>query len=153
MAAALRAGDVSALELLSVAGPLVAHDDEAFHRAHIAWEYRSGQWVLLADERDRMLGWMSWYRVDDAIRDALRALDMAALATLGAPDSVLTAGRHVYFASLVVVPGAPDDVFIKLCQMATDLNLDAESVSWHHRYPDGRSRFVLRPGDWQSDVT
>lgn len=132
---------------LFLAGPAVAHDDADFHRAHIAWEFRSGQWVMLTDDRDRLLGWLSWYRVDDATLAALRELDLAALETRGPSERVLTGGPHLYLATVAVVPGAPADAFNLLCRMAARQNPSVESVSWHHRYPDGRSRFVQQSGD------
>lgn len=137
---------------LFLSGRLVADDDENFHRARIAWEWRSGQWVMLADARNRLLGWMSWYRVDAAALAAIREQDRAALVALGPAEETLTAGRHLHCATVAVVPGAPADAFIRLCQMGARLNAEAETVSWHRHSRRGGPRFVLRGAGWQNDI-
>lgn len=146
---ALSGGDrlLAIITGLFLSGRLVAHDDADFHRAHIAWEFCSGQWAMLTDDRDRLMGWLSWYRVDDAALAALRDLDIAGLIALGRPEETLTTGRHLYIATVAIVPGAPADAFNRLCRMAARLNPEVETVSWHHRYPDGHARFVQQSGD------
>lgn len=132
---------------LLLSGPLVAHDDEDFHRAHIAWEFHSGQWVMLTDDDNRLLGWLSWYRADDAPLAAIRERDFDALAAFGPPEKTLTAGRHLYIATVAIVPDAPGDAFLQLCQMAARLNPEVETVSWHHRRLGGHWHFIQRPAD------
>ncbi len=132
---------------LLLAGPLVAHDDADFHRAHIAWEFRSGQWAMLTDDGNRLLGWLSWYRVDDYTLALLRTEDLTALFDYAPAEQALTQGPHLYIATVAIVPGAPADTFNRLCRMAATLNPDTASVSWHHRTADGRSRFVQQSGD------
>lgn len=127
-------------------------EEEAFHRARLRWEWRSRQWVMLTDDHDCMLGWMSWWRVTDAVLATLRTHDLPTLTSHAPAEQALTSGPHLHIATVVIVPGAPPDVFKRLCQMATSFNMDAESVSWH-RYPlFGRPRFVLRRDHWQDDV-
>lgn len=137
---------------LLLSGPLVAHDDADFHRAHIAWEFHSGQWVMLTDDRDRLLGWMSWYRVDEAVLALLREQDFAAVFEAAPAEQALMQGPHLYIATAAIFPEAPPDTFARLCRMAARMNLEAISVSWHHRYADGRSRFVSRTGAWSDDI-
>lgn len=151
---ALTGGDrlLAIITGLFLSGRLVANDDADFHRAHIAWEFRSGQWVMLTDARDRLMGWMSWYRVDDAALAALRELDLAALLTMGPPEQALTMGRHLYIATVAIVPGAPADAFIRLCKLVQQQNAEAESVSWHHHRAAGKSRFIQRTAQWQHDL-
>lgn len=146
---ALSGGDrlLAIITGLLLSGPLVAHDDADFHRAHIAWEFRSGQWVMLTDDNDALLGWLSWYRVDDYALALLREDAMAALFEYAPAEQALTQGPHLYIATVAIVPGAPADTFTRLCQMAARLNPDTASVSWHHRTADGRSRFVQESGD------
>lgn len=129
---------------LLLASPLVARDDPDFHRRHIAWEFESGQWVMLADDRDRLLGWLSWYRVRDATLTLLRELDIAALERIGRAEEALTAGPHLYFATALVAPWAPAGTFLRLCQLAAARNQDAETVSWHRRTTDGQSHFYMQ---------
>lgn len=134
---------------LFLLGPAVAHDDADFHRRHIAWEWKSGQWVMLTDERDRLLGWLSWYCVQAEALALLRELNLDALEQLGDADLALTVGPHLYFATLLVAPWAPSDTLMRLIRLACARNPDVASISWHDRGPGGRSRFMHRPANHQ----
>lgn len=128
--------------LLCAPGSAYADDDPAMHRPRLAYEYATGQWVAIASA-NTLLGWASWYRVDDGVLAALRR---------GEHDDwvrdkrypVLTHGPHCYIATMVVRPGAPRSVYRTAFGLVGECNADAQSLSGHMVHRDGRERFVLR---------
>lgn len=128
--------------LFCAPGSAYADDDPAMHRPRLAFEWGTGQWVVMSHGA-RLLGWASWYRCDDETLAALRR---------GEQDDwvrerrfpVLTAGPHCYIATIVVRPGAPRLVYRTLIDLVGDVNADAQSLSGHLVRHDGRERYVLR---------
>lgn len=123
------------------------HDDHEFHRARIAWEYDSGQWVMLAGMDNRLWGWMSWYRCSPETLERIEQLDTEAIFddVEHAALADLTAGPCLYIATVLVAPWAPEGTMTQLSRLVRSRNLDCEYATWHHRYADGRSRFVRVP--------
>lgn len=135
---------VDLITALFLAGPVVRHDDANWHRARIRWEWNSGQWVMEA-EGDKLLGWMSYYRVSKEILDRLRPMDLSGIESFGRADQDLTTGPHLYFATALVLPWAPAGTFVRLARLIRGHNPDADTVSWHHRKKDGTARFIHLP--------
>lgn len=129
-------------------GSVPAQDDAEWHRRRIAWEWQSNQWVMEVDRAGRLWGWLAYYRVSGALLDALSTLQLDALRG-GNPWEQLTGGEHLYLSTAMVAPWAPADTLTHLARCARERNRDAVTASWHHRYPDGRSRFVQVPIDWE----
>lgn len=123
------------------------HDNAAWHSARIRWEWQSNQWVMEVDDKGALCGWLSYYRVNGEMLDLISGLQIEAFRH-GNPWKDLTRGEHLYLATAVVAPWAPPDTFQHLARCARNRNVPgAVTASWHHRYADGRSRFVQVPAD------
>lgn len=120
------------------------HDDIEFHRQRIRWEWRSNQWCMEVGPDNKLWGWVAYYRCDSAILADIAKLQLDAFMD-GDPWAQLTQGPHCYMSTAVVAPWAPNDTLTHIARAVRARNLDAETQSWHHRYPDGRSRFVKFP--------
>jgi hypothetical protein len=108
------------------------------HRARLAWEWASDQWVLLASKSDSFWGWMSWHRVSDEVLALLKREDYAAIIARGDPWADLTQGPHVYISTAVVAPWAPPGTYWRLGELVCEQNADAKSICAHLRKRDGR---------------
>lgn len=109
------------------------------HRARLAWEWASRQWVMAPREPDKFWGWMSWYRVTPEIFAALRREDLRAVIDAGPPDLVLTQGPCLYIATAVVPSWAPRETYRRLFKAACTANPDACLVGGWMRKHDGRA--------------
>ena len=112
--------------------------DEA-HRARIAFEWASRQWVMAPPEPNAFWGWMSWYRVSPTIFEALKREDLRAVVEAGSPDRVLTQGPCLYIATSVVPAWAPRDTYRRLFRSVCTANPDAHCVGAWLRKHDGRA--------------
>ena len=124
----LRAGSAPAREGMDVA-----------HRARIAWEWATRQWVMAPPEPNLFLGWMSWYRASPEVFAALKREDARAVIDAGPAARVLTQGPCLYIATAVVPPWAPCETYRRLFKAACAANPDARVVGGWMRKHDGRA--------------
>lgn len=112
---------------------------QALHRAHIAWELASGQWVLIAGPEGALWAWASWYLTDAAGIERLREVGMDALVRNG-EHIALTHGDRAYVATAVVAPWAPAATYRTLYRLAAAgaAAMGARSIAGHLRKRDGR---------------
>lgn len=136
--------DLIARLFLREGGAAAAERMDAAHRARIAWEWASGQWVLVAGPDDRLWGFMSWYRCTPEVLDLLRAGDLPALISRGEPVRDLAAGPCVYVATTVVAPWAPPGTYRALFRQVCARNADATCIGAHLNKRDGRARWLHR---------
>lgn len=119
--------------------PPAAEGMDVAHRARIAWEWASDQWVMAPPELNAFWGWMSWYRVSPAIFAALKRQDFRAVLDAGPAERVLTQGPCLYIATVVVAPWAPRETYRRLFAQARAANPDARVVGGWMRKHDGRA--------------
>ena len=121
-------------------------DDQEIHRARIAAEMESGQWVMLTDEADQLLGWMAWYRVDD---EAFDTLQEQVLEDWIREDRMtrIDHGPNLVIADAVVAPWAPKWTYKSLYNLVRSKNTDAVRVGARLVNRRGVSRFHERRMD------
>jgi hypothetical protein len=124
-------------------GGAFENDDRDVHRARFAWEFASGQWVMVTSAADVLWGWASWYRTDDAGLRLLRDLDSYRIVSEEIPIC-LWEGPHVYVATALVAPWAPRATYRRLYELVKAHNRDALDISGHMQKRDGRTVFHTR---------
>lgn len=109
------------------------------HRAHIAWELASGQWVAMAAPDGRLWAWASWYLTDADGIARLRAGGMDEVVRSGERIE-LTRGDRAYVATALVAPWAPAATYRALYRLAAAgaAAMGARSIAGHLRKRDGR---------------
>ncbi|PKM43257.1 MAG: hypothetical protein CVV05_15535 [Gammaproteobacteria bacterium HGW-Gammaproteobacteria-1] len=106
-------------------------------RVRLDWEWQSGRWVMVADQKDRLLAWASWYRVNAAALAMLRDVPHDEIVReLKVFDPAH--GEHVYIATAIVAPWAPKNTYLRLYPLITAANPDAISIASHLVKRDGR---------------
>lgn len=115
----------------------------ATYRPRIEWEVESGQWVMLRGEDGGLLGWQSWYRVDELVADLVRREGLGGLI---AHDVIvdLTTGDHCLVATTVCVPWASRLAPLQLTRLTRARNLDAVCVCSLIEHPNGRRHWATR---------
>jgi len=119
-------------------------DDPAVHRIHIDWEWRSGQWVMLTDkESNRLLGWLSFYLVDEETLALFESGEYEDYVREGELLNLIN-GDHVYVATTVVMPWAPEGTYRRLFDLAIDVNPQAKNITADLLNRKGKVRRVQR---------
>lgn len=129
-------------------GPYAGQED--LHRPRLTFEFNTGQWTMLTSKQYQLWGWMSWYRCNDEVIEALRTGEQDEWIRQGRL-AVLTEGPHCYIASSIVTPAAPAGTYRRLFDLVCEANKDAASISAHLIKRDGRSRFMQRFNDGTPD--
>jgi hypothetical protein len=118
-------------------------DGVAVHAAHIRWELDSGQWVMLTSPDKKLWGWMSWYRMDEATLKVFETGEIEDRIREQLPME-LQQGEHLYIATTVVAPWAPDGTYRRLFDLVQIANSGAKTISAHLRKRNGTVRWMHR---------
>lgn len=118
--------------------------DRDIERMRLAFEWTSGQWVMLTDKAtDRLWGWASWWRVSQELLDKIRAGDIEEHVRTGNPAELL-AGPCAYIATTIVAPYAPPGTYRRLFDLVADANSDAVTLAAHIKNRRGVTHWVER---------
>lgn len=118
-------------------------DDPELHRAHIKWEWQSGQWVMVTGKKNKLLGWSSYYLVDNKTLALFNEIGLEQCIKDDQPIN-LVSGEHIYIASAIIMPYAPNNVFRKLYNALKKANPKAKSITAHRRARNGKARRLHR---------
>lgn len=117
---------------------------DKLHRVHIEWEFLSGQWLMLTDKHsNRLLGWISFYLTDEKGLNIFKNDSIEKLIVNGIPIE-LTRGEHIYIATTVVMPWAPQQTYRKLFNLVAENNQQCKSISANLRKRNKKTRWVHR---------
>lgn len=134
-------------QLWQRAGYPFAQDDAALTRIRLDWEWRSGQWALIAGPDNKLWGWQSWYRMGDAVLALVRSADADAMHSyvLSGTARDLVGGPHCFIPTTIVAPWAPPGTYRRLFEATCSANRDATTISSWLVKRDGRRRWMERP--------
>lgn len=119
-------------------------DNPEVHRIHIDWEWRSGQWVMLTDKvTNRLLGWQSFYLVEESTLNLFDTGEYEDYIRDGKLVDLIN-GEHIYIATTVVMPWAPEGTYRRLFELVQMGNPKAKSINAHLLKRDGKIRRLNR---------
>ena len=110
--------------------PCSAYDrmDDAVLRVVIRHDWESGQWVMLRATDGALWGWLSWYLVDDASREALETQGFLRCIE---QQIILRPGHHLYLANCTTSPDAHPSTYRALYGAAVARNPQAKTINAH----------------------
>ena len=97
-------------------------------------EWNSNRWAMIPDpETDEILGWISWYTLDD---ESLANVQEYGILGCFQKNIPLHQGTNLYLCNAVVREGVPSGVFRLLVNLAKQANPQARTINAHLRNRD-----------------
>lgn len=116
-------------------------------QSFIQYEFDSGRWAGTRNiETGEITGWISWYNLDTASLQEVKAYGLPGCYQNKIP---LSTGPHCYISNVVVKEGQPKETFRLLWNLACQQNSGAETMNAHLcNRPGGKLhwRWFSRPG-------
>ena len=124
-------------------GSYYAAMEPAALTAVVAREWQLGQWLMITDRDNHLLGWLSYYCLDWDSIERIREHGFHGCIRQRLP---LNGGDHLYLANVVVAPDAPANTFSQLYRATVasfprSLSLSAWLTNRSNRHPNSHPRF------------